>query len=129
MKTNTKRAGMLLTLKCGGIWTFQRKCEKGIVEDDLCPRCGLVQESLDHCLYGCPCNDLLQDPDVQETDYSLSEPLIAQYECLRLRSLVPLCALPAVTAPANVLRLKVLRPSRCCRETMTIAELLLFPPH
>ena len=94
-----KRAGMLLAFKAGAIWTSERKQRKGIIQNALRRRCQLTDETLHRCLYECAANDRTPDETTQEINYLKTDKTAAEFDCLRLRSLAPLCNLPDLLPP------------------------------
>ena len=47
---------LLLRALRDGLWTQQRRFDKGLSDSPLCPRCQVENEDLHHRLWDCPCN-------------------------------------------------------------------------
>ena len=59
-KIDAHDAGMLRGILCGSVRLQKRLHEAGLVEDPLCPFCGIVDESVEHCFWECPCWDAVR---------------------------------------------------------------------
>ena len=61
-ESDTQAAGMLLNAVAGGNWVRARKHAARLVEDALCARCGLADETEAHRLWQCEHNNSLDLP-------------------------------------------------------------------
>ena len=75
-KNEWEAYGMAIATISAGIWPRERLFLAGLVESDLCQRCGNgtdedVVEDLLHRYWDCPANEHIDHPDVQDTQYMM----------------------------------------------------------
>ena len=75
-KNEWEAYGVAIATISAGIWPRERLFLAGLVESDLCQRCGNgtdedVVEDLLHRYWDCPANEHIDHPDVQDTQYMM----------------------------------------------------------
>ena len=62
-------AGLLNTIAAGGMWPEARRHEAKQRPDPKCQRCQVEDEDEIHMMWGCICNDELEEQAVQDTKH------------------------------------------------------------